>query len=315
MLHGCYHHGLNEIGFSIYLTCFIFLLIISITSIKQLIFDSEKIQNVIKCIYFLVTIFSIFVTLIALSGSLICQRTKLEIWITGFVLCYECMLLSVSGLLLLRLYFTFKESIFAITQCQKWFIIILYLFTIIAGLISFIFSNAYVALIGYCVGGTLYVVLTIYGMLFFSQKMYQLTKIANNENEIEFNQQQKKLLYTTTKYVTLLTIAILSSWIVFIGSTIYMLKYINHYEQGRGHIFYLLIGSLCCFDCMVNVICLYLQYPFNQKYYEKYCQCCARFCAYLFKKLVLKNMKQTDVESDVLLHLHYKPPIIKIYKL
>ena len=27
------------------------------------------------------------------------------------------------------------------------------------------------------------------------------------------------------------------------------------------------------FDCMINIICLYLQYPFATKYYYKYCKC------------------------------------------
>ena len=113
--------------------------------------------------------------------------------------------------------------------------------------------------------GLLYLGLSIYGMCLFALKMHKLSKLIK---PIDGNEQQKKLLYTTTKFVTLLSIAMTSTWIIIlwalIGNTLTIVT-----DSGNVIIRGFLELSLVCIDSTVDIVCLYLQYQFNIRYYLK----------------------------------------------
>ena len=112
-------------------------------------------------------------------------------------------------------------------------------------------------------------------MILFVMKMYELIKMRASDigsnrrgSRAAFNDQQKQLLMVTTKYVSLLAFAIISTWVrllAFIAEVIY-----DDISTISG-----ILGNV---DNIINILCLYLQYPFAKKYYDKYC-----ICAYLGK--------------------------------
>ena len=116
-------------------------------------------------------------------------------------------------------------------------------------------------------------------MILFTQKMYALTKMRVTsikyllnppKNGPEFNEQQKQLLRTTTKFVTLLSFAMVSTWIYFVETVI---------EFGIMGDLRFLNGTVGNIDCIINIICLLLQYKINQRYYKK---CCKMLCELLY---------------------------------
>ena len=100
--------------------------------------------------------------------------------------------------------------------------------------------------------------------------MYKLTKIVNKK--------PKKLLSATTKYIILLTIAILSSFISLFISLFLIIIF------GNGHKMLQLGRILVNIDCVTNITCLYLQYPFNKHLYNKYCICFVNCCTCFLTK-------------------------------
>ena len=144
-------------------------------------------------------------------------------------------------------------------------------------------------------GLILYFGLSIYGMILFAQKMYELTKMRRStivDTNDNINEQQAVLLYATTKYMTLLTLAMVSSWI----SSSYMLginiRSFDLVDAIGNEIDASIALSITCIDSVFNVICLYLQYPMAKDYYDKYCICLGNFCTYLMTKNALKQKEQ-----------------------
>ena len=212
--------------------------------------------------------------------------------------------------LLLRLYYTFKESMFEITPYQKWFFIISYIIGVMQVILA-ISSSAGMTLLYwgfiFLLGILLGMINGVYAMRLFSQKMYQLIKLRatsrNNHDEnglkVQFNDHQKRLLKATQKYVTLLSIAMLSTWISWIYN-ILLFTVLFPYVTGNEIIFNILVLTfrvLLCIDCTVNIVCLYLQWEFGKKYYDKYCVCFGDCCMYVFTAWRLNGMGKERVQQ------------------
>ena len=297
----------------------ILIIVILIKSIKQL--KSAKTQTLIKRMYLITNVISIigvtaFLSFMAISfliyytvlssNKVISTIATSFSWI--FIYSYWLMLLCILAMLLLRLWFTFKESVFEISKYQKWILIILYLTLIICSL-GFTYRPQIIVQYMSAISVILYLTLTVYGMVLFANRMYALTKMRQSslnqhnydENEVYepiLNKNQMKILYTTTKYMTLLSIAIISTWVaavLFIIMIVFMGSYgLNIYTMIL--IYYSM--SVFCIDATINIICLYLQFPFNKVYYNKYCSWCGNCCTYLFTKMILRQMKQSAVELN-----------------
>ena len=277
-----------------YPICCIILLIIFIISIKQS--SPQKINTYIKSIYLIAIVAAItsnLLTIIVYITQFLCISLSQEELFTYLlsigVIAYVIMIMCVLLTLLLRLYFTFQGSIFAISKYQTLFFIISFICFCIAYIMTAVgfalniglFLNAvYVVII-------LYLVLNIYPMILFVLKMYELIKMRASSSNETFNEQQKQLLYTTTKYVTLLLIAMISTWI-----TVWVVL-MEASLSGRTFVG---SGISANIDCVINILCLYWQYPFNNKYYDKYCGCFGTCCIYL---LATSQRKKSGQKSTM----------------
>ena len=171
---------------------------------------------------------------------------------------------------------------------QKRILVILYLLLVIDGITSFIAHfgpvqevNFYIDIrvTSLIIALLLYLGLSLYGVISFAHKLYQLLK--NNEET------HNELLYATTKYTTLLSLAMISTWIT--GSYGAVFAVIWPSLEGDSLTINLTIqNSLPYIDTVINVICLSLRYSFNKKYYDKYCTCCTKCCVYVLAQKVMK---------------------------
>ena len=282
----CRSNGIFFIGSVPSLISLLIILFILVTSLKQLQSDAS-INKFIKITYFIICISSIISVLSNLISGILC----IQQFILGRIAwaSYAVTLYCILATLLLRLYFTFKDSVFQVTQSQKWMIISSYLFGIICISIEIIIQPTFA--FGWLVAAIIYFGQTISGMALFASKMYKLSKMD------KCDEHQTDLLYTTTKYVSLLCFATFSSWIVTLCMAFVGIFIPDH------DIVDILLPSMVCMDCVVNIICLYLQYPFNDKYYKRYCICITKFCMYLITKssndeIKLKNSIHTDDTND-----------------
>ena len=269
-------------------------LAILLLSVYQL--KSQEIQNYIKIIHFASCVSGIVALSTGISYVYSCSLVLVEFHIIG----YFAELLFVLAMLLMRLYFSFKDSVFAITECQKWICVFLYSLIIISVIVQVLqwrIDIVIIHVIMLSVGALLYFGLSMYGMIIFAQKMYQLLKMRqssilsqNSSSEMQLNQQQIALLYTTTKYTLLLSIAMISTWI----SGAQGLYYLLYSWTIETNPFGFIISSI---DIVTNIICLYLQFPFNKKYYDKYCKCLVNCCTYIMT-MELKRRHNKDTKFN-----------------
>ena len=75
------------------------------------------------------------------------------------------------------------------------------------------------------------------------------------------NQHQKDFIYATKKYLTLLSIAILS---IVTNILFLVIRNIAYNDRTTFALSWII-------DLAINIICLYLQYPFNKDCHDKYC--------------------------------------------
>ena len=284
---------------------------ILIKSIKQLK-ESKEIFLQIKILFYIATISSIFVILLlALSALFTCPFITFALYLFTSPF-YFLLQLSVAGTLFTRVYLTFKDSIFEISKCQKYTLLILYiaaLIIIISWYISFDryyqFNNVSAVLV--IISGTS---CSVYGMYLFSRKMYQLIQMRQSSihkqmdeqdvKEIKVNEQQKQLLYATSKYISLLSLAIVTTTMTWIISGPLM-EYLRRNEEvlgeGGTEIYWQMVFCIISLDCMTNVICLYLQYKFNQEYYDKYCACFGKCWGFILITKTEMAMRKKLAES------------------
>ena len=108
-----------------------------------------------------------------------------------------------------------------------------------------------------------------------------------------FNQHQKKLLYTITKYVTFLSIAMISTWISAAISIFDSMLQRDQLDDKHDQLVFLITAAnIRCIDCVINIICLTLQYPFADAYYKKYCICFGDCCTQLITRKLVKEAER-----------------------
>ena len=121
------------IGLMVSLICLMTLIMIFSKSVKKLILRSHNIKLMIKIIYFLTCLLSIIAVTNMIIFIVYCGSERYLIYKIG-IDAYFVELGGVQGMLLLRLYFTFKESTFKISNCEKWTILIVYILQILISL-------------------------------------------------------------------------------------------------------------------------------------------------------------------------------------
>ena len=126
------------------------------------------------------------------------------------------------------------------------------------------------------------------------KKIKQLAKMGNDDKEL-----QETLLNTSVKYISLISIAMVSSWISFTFAYTES-SYYAQLSQDEVDQRIWIAPIVMCYDCVINVLCLYLQYPFNKKYYDKYCKCCGNCCWCLLvrRELVVQPQLNSAVSGS-----------------
>ena len=240
-------------------------------------------------------------------------------------LCYLILLCNILALLLLRIYYAFNDSTFQLTKYQKYAFIVSFILIVIAGgSVSITLFITYTSdqtlkdvtntfeLFDYfsAITGFLYFIATCYGIYVFSKKMYSLTNMRapsvnqfsalEDIDDITLNKQQRDLIKATSKYVALLTLAIVICWIGMIIIMIayaFVYGYYNESHEGSVIICFHFLHIAIVFNTSGNILCLYLQYSFAKKYYNKYCGCLGKICGCLFAKTLRSSMKRKYKET------------------
>ena len=318
--------------------CFLITGFIILKSMRQMLNPSSKKRNkmvpTIRNLYYISSFLSMTTITICIIASSLCNANQSDAMelalftISGAL--YFGLTFSILATLLMRIYFTFRGSTLEISNTQKSIFTILYTLTIIPAIISiiigfivddgangasFYFESPILSYFS-IVSGIFYVITSIYGMYIFTQKMYQLTKLRastmknvfDEDNAGNLNKSQQDLLQTTSKYISLLALAIFTSFTTFLifGIMIIIARVI---ESGGKMEFYAIssIFIVSPIDCTINMICLYLQYPFAKRYYDKYCKCFGRFWSYCLIKKTENAMKMRykagDKTMEVVAHI------------
>ena len=232
---------------------------------------------------------------------------------------YFILILTILATLLFRLYITFKGSMFSISKCQKWSFLVLFSLSTVSACIAIILLyvvNSYtrnivlfaaespLLSIYSVIFGVFYTLTSIYGMVVFCRKMHGITKLqmqslrnVTDINNVSINKRQQKLLDAASKYISLLSIAIISTFLGFVafGIVISGFRWMPYddpeeehsetFEFWRTTINFIVLPL----DCTVNILCLYLQFPFAKDTYRKYCGCCSK----CWKLVLVKRTERT----------------------
>ena len=144
-------------------------------------------------------------------------------------------------------------------------------------------------------------VTAMYGTYVFSQKMYQVSELHCDSNEERNDCNKRKLLDMASKFISLLSFAILTTIMTFIIAGP-LFQYVKLRENAMGNIFMNIYAqsmyAVMSMDCAVNITCLYLQYTFNDRYYDKYCKCFGNFWLCLFKRKAINDITEMMEVGD-----------------
>eukprot|EP01084_Bolivina_argentea_P036730 67918_1 len=139
----------------------------------------------------------------------------------------------------------------------------------------------------------LYLITSVYAMGVFGRKMYKITKSNSTSvknvldpNKIKLNKVQQQLLNRTSRYVSVLSVAILSTMMSFVVMCYFYVR-----QNEASFPFIRIVVPICvCMDTTCNMICLYLQYSFAEEYYHKYCRWCGYAWNYFFTTKTEREM-------------------------
>ena len=115
------------------------------------------------------------------------------------------------------------------------------------------------------------------------------TPELQDENvSIQLNEQQRKMIDMISKYVSLFSIGTGSSMITVLvmSSGEWM-----HWGDTFTQILFIFLDT----DCIMNITCMYLQYKFSKKYYDRY----VRFIERMWKPIFIKRAKDSMVDDYI----------------
>eukprot|EP01084_Bolivina_argentea_P307686 531859_1 len=304
---------LNTISLIIIIIALFIIILIGFISTKHLK-SSNKIQPIFKHLFHVSWIIASIGLLFFISRH-VSHILGAELCVLG-LLGLICTYLSAYNILLIliyRLHFSFKDSTFAISKTTKCILITLYTVTVL--LFLFVSIQAIIMVIGSgCVGNDatstvtnlnlipipLYILTTIITIIIFAKKLLKLITFQQN-TALDVNKlpslktHQKKMIENTTRYISLLTMGIFSSCCVMAFIWIFS-RYV--------WIFSLILSI----DAVINIIGLYLQFPFSVNHYKKYCKClhsCWRYIltknaksTFMNRHKIVKNEKKYEVVEN-----------------
>ena len=147
-----------------------------------------------------------------------------------------------------------------------------------------------------------YIITGLWGVILFSKKLLALTRAQTNTirnlDNYKLNESQEKLINQVSRYNSLFTLAASTSIAVSIALGVAAIVSVDEGSADYGIV--PIMQCITLFDCVVNVICLFLQYSFATKYYNKYCVCidkCWKSILYKQVKLGLKKRYAKPLET------------------
>eukprot|EP01084_Bolivina_argentea_P010488 19534_1 len=282
------------------------------------ILKQERLHDAVKFMFMASVITSYFLFIIILTRCIICIGWNLYLPVmyldSIFILVYCTLLQILLAMYFFRLYSAFNDSTFALTKLQMSIlgsgyiiITILMILYIIDYMIVSIrykgdwkrdnryFLEGMLGIWGYMgpIALTLYIFVSIYALYLFINNLLKLVKMCSFDAEL--SPSQRFMINSAAKYASILSLAIITSIISVIGWNVATLLWDvtanwNQYNSFLQQIM-LLTSTM---DAIVNELCLYLQFSFTAKYYDKYCQrCMAKICYY---NQILTNDAKKSIE-------------------
>ena len=258
-----------------------------------------KLHHIIKNLYKTSVLSSSAALLIAFIQTIICQVDPYDDWVifimdSIFYLVAYVTFLSLLATLIFRLYNTFYASTYKLSNTNIWLFGITYTIDVILFTISIMefmyitfahkgdwiaYSNQFGFNGGYFSIGAiiLYIIIGCYAIFLFVKKLMTIATARDyTMKQISLNEKQKALIKRSTKYVSILSLAMFTSFLVSISWICGTFLWSE--SEDINAILDQSMMLLTLIDSIVNVICLYLQFTFSNEYYEKYCQkwieCC-----------------------------------------
>eukprot|EP01084_Bolivina_argentea_P297377 512300_1 len=300
------------------ITCLLIILSIGVVSIQKLK-SLQKLRPVFKYLFHISWIISsiglmLFITEMSWQ---IYKHNSYSPLIEFGIVCANALPLVLLLLLLCRLNFIFKGSMYSISKTIKCVLGTLYCFVMIAYVLLFVgVFILWVGAIGimqisYILLSPIYIFTTIITIIIFSKQLMKLTNqripsvnIGCDEQNIdnpELNMHQIKMIENATRYVSLLTLGIFSSFCVFI----FIIIMFRQAGSRHFYIYYRISYIIISIDCVINVVCAYSQYSFATKQYERYCKGLHLFWRYVLtrqatNKLVKRYKKALENNKNAM---------------
>ena len=139
------------------------------------------------------------------------------------------------------------------------------------------------ALLTAMVGMILYIIIGSWAVIQFSHNLLTLTKTAANTmknvnrfSKLTINTSQQKMINRIARYNALFSLAAITSTTMVISTGILSIYFGVKGIPGGGpsvnnYWILSLLQIITLFDCLINIICLFLQYSFATDYYFRYC--------------------------------------------
>eukprot|EP01084_Bolivina_argentea_P217987 370008_1 len=268
----------------------------------------HKLTNMYKLLKYL-----FYVSVVAVIARCLCIifGTMVCICVRIAQVTYYILLLSVLATLLVRLHHTFKNSVYAISTIKLSILFTLFIVTLIPCIGAIIVLNLsyfvspkqaqYYRMLNGIFGAItiiFYMITGISTVISFSRNLLHLAEAQSNSPisccNIKLNKSQKKLINQVSRYNALFTLAAITSFMVVITFSICaVISMLYDYD------YIPLLQCITIVDCLVNIVCIFLQYSFATKYYIKYCHCLDKYWKQMVNKTILKSIKYQYTKSNL----------------
>merc|ERR1712228_222964 len=265
-----------------------------------------KNMNKLLKILFHISIFSSIFTVLSIGiHFMLCINSSNEqqslsgvlpfLALIGYLALFICIL----GTFLVRLRVTFEQSVYKMSKRTTNIFLTLYIIVIIFSIVcvtlwAILFfqrdlnavlhwlSVVWALFIVICI---IYISMAIAAVWIFCNNLLKLATLqSTSEDSSDLNGTQQKLVNMTTKYITLFGIASVSIFICFALHIVY------HYSVWLYHV-HIIATSI---DCVISIVCLYLQYSFASHYYDGHCRKLHDCCKRLVVLKMLKSISRKD---------------------
>eukprot|EP01084_Bolivina_argentea_P029222 54228_1 len=261
---------------------------------------------VIKYLYMSYIIISYIIFILAFIQSLLCIITNeydiVLILNALFLILSLTLYLLLLAILIFRLYTTFMDSYYKLSKLSQWILFILYIiisifavFNVIEEIIwsAHLYTNKNVDSFHHVIDWfdicaiLFYILTSIYCIYLFASKLMELTSQIATAHIL--NEKQKALIQKTHKYVSIFSLALITTFFTLILWVLYSIAY----RVSKLEVLSLkMVIFAHVIDYIINIICLYLQFSFAAKYYDKYCKCIQHCCCW--KKVFIINVRKSS---------------------